>query len=52
MSMDFPDNPAVGDVHVFTDGTGRKIKFEWDGITWNRMNDPQPPPPVRKAQSL
>jgi hypothetical protein len=52
MSMNFPANPAVGDIHVFTDDTGRKINFEWDGITWNRVdNRPPPPPPVRKAQS-
>jgi hypothetical protein len=48
-SMDFPANPAVGDVHAFTDDKGCKINFEWDGITWNRVADP--PPPVRKAQS-
>jgi hypothetical protein len=33
MSMGFPANPAVGDVHVFTDDAGRKINYEWDGIT-------------------
>jgi len=27
--MGFPANPAVGDVHVFTDETGRKINYEW-----------------------
>jgi hypothetical protein len=42
MSMNFPTNPAVGDIHVFTDPTGRKIGFAWDGITWNRMDDPSP----------
>jgi hypothetical protein len=53
MSMDFPANPAVGDIHVFTDDTGRKIKYEWDGITWNRVDDrpPSPAPPARKSQS-
>jgi hypothetical protein len=55
--MDFPANPAVGDVHTYTDDTGRKINFQWDGISWNRMDDPSaspdrgrdkkpPPPPV------
>jgi hypothetical protein len=42
MSMNFPANPAVGDVHVFTDATGRKINFQWDGITWTRVDDPSP----------
>jgi hypothetical protein len=51
MSMGFPANPAVGDVHAFTDDRGRKTNFEWDGITWNRMDDPPLPPPVRKARS-
>jgi hypothetical protein len=51
MSMDFPANPAVGDVHSYTDDRGRKTNFQWDGISWNRMDDTPPPPPVRKAQS-
>jgi hypothetical protein len=44
MSMGFPVNPAVGDVHTFTDDTGRKINFQWDGICWNRMDDPSASP--------
>jgi hypothetical protein len=56
MSMNFPANPAVGDVHVFTDATGRKINFQWDGITWTRMDDPSPsaaarPGPRRRDES-
>jgi hypothetical protein len=47
MSMDFPANPAVGDIHVFTDATGRKIGFQWDGICWNRLDDPSPKAAVR-----
>jgi hypothetical protein len=49
MSMDFPANPAVGDVHTFTDDKGRKVNFEWDGITWNRTDNTPPPPPVRQS---
>ena len=46
MSMGFPTGTAAGDVHVYTDDAGRKINFEWDGITWNRM-DGTPRPAVR-----
>jgi hypothetical protein len=35
--MNFPANPAVGDVHTYTDDLGRKTNFQWDGISWNRM---------------
>lgn len=39
VSMGFPADPAVGDVHVFTDDHGRKIDFRWDGICWTRVDD-------------
>jgi hypothetical protein len=49
MSMDFPATPTVGDVHAFTNDKDRKTNFEWDGITWNRMDgtpsSPAPPAP-------
>jgi hypothetical protein len=44
--MNFPANPAVGDVHTYTDDLGRKTNFQWDGISWNRMDDtPSAPAP-------
>jgi hypothetical protein len=42
MSMNFPAKAAVGAVHAFTDDRGHKTYFQWDGITWNRMDDPSP----------
>jgi hypothetical protein len=42
-TMGFPTGTAAGDVHVYTDDAGRKINFQWDGITWNRMDDPLRP---------
>jgi hypothetical protein len=51
--MDFPANPAVGDVHSYTDDRGRKTNFQWDGISWNRMDDiPSPAPPRLKLRRL
>jgi hypothetical protein len=43
MSMGFPANPAVGDTHAYTDA-GRTTYFQWDGISWNRLDAPPPPP--------
>jgi hypothetical protein len=45
--MNFPADPVVGDVHTYTDDRGRKTNFQWDGISWNRMDDPpsSPAPP-------
>jgi hypothetical protein len=43
MSMNFPASPAVGAVHAFADDRGRTTSFEWDGITWNRMDEPARP---------
>jgi len=40
--MNFPANPAVGDIFAYADATGRRVRFEWDGITWNRLDDPSP----------
>jgi hypothetical protein len=48
MTMNFPAKAAVGDVHTFTDDKGHTTNFQWDGISWNRMDDiPSSPAPPR-----
>jgi hypothetical protein len=47
MSMNFPANPVVGDVHALTDDMGRTTNFQWDGICWCRTDDPSPAAAVR-----
>jgi hypothetical protein len=42
--------PWALSAHAFTDDRGRTINFQWDGISWNRLDAP-PPPPAQQGRS-
>ena len=35
MTIDFPDNPYVGQVYTYGNAS-----WKWDGIAWRRIPDP------------